>query len=93
MIALDPEAHAGDEEARDLSSSVIIDISAPIAVKSLSGIGMLVEVGVVEFAKSIWSFGKCAGTQSREWPPCSCWHVAAIRLRPSCWIRRCEYED
>src|SRR5580704_6426126 len=37
MIALDPEAHVGVEEGRDLSSSVIMDIIAPIAVKSLWG--------------------------------------------------------
>jgi hypothetical protein len=61
MIALDPEAHVGDVEGRDLSSSVITDISALIAVKSLSGIGMLVVVGAVEFAKFIWVIREMRG--------------------------------
>ena len=53
MIVLEPEAGIGDEEGGDLLAAVIVDVGAPVLVKSLARIGMLVEMRAVEGAEAV----------------------------------------
>ena len=53
VIALQPEQRRGEKEIGHFAPAVIVDQRVPVAVKSLPGVGVLVERGAVEMPQSM----------------------------------------
>ena len=71
--AVEPEKRVGDKEIGNLMPAKIEDQRAPILMRALARVFVLVKGGAVEFASAHSSRGKCAGTQSIITPmPASC---------------------
>ena len=53
MVAIEPEHTAGKQEAAHLAAAVVENQRLPVGMKSLAGIGMLVEMRAIEVGEAV----------------------------------------
>ena len=68
MVLIEPEARVGDQECLHLLAPVIVDVGAPVLVKTLSRIGVFVEVGRIEAGEAMRVVGEMRGYPIEDEP-------------------------